>query len=81
MTRAVSFPLDDDKLRFLDQLAATMDLDRSGLLNEVVSDFLDVQAWQLAGIDRAIAEADAGKFASEAEVRAAFDAFKSSPAA
>lgn len=40
------------------------------------ADTIEVEEWQLEGIDRAIVAADAGQFASEAEVRAAFDAFK-----
>lgn len=76
-TKSVTFRLDEDHIRFLDQLALSMDRDRSYLINEAISSFLDIQRWQLEEIDRAIADADAGNFASEEEVRAAFDAFKS----
>lgn len=76
MTKAVTFRLDEAKIQTLDELAAVMDRDRSFLLTEAVDDYLDVQRWQLEGIDRAIAEADAGKFATPAEVKAAFEAFK-----
>ena len=76
MSKPITFRLDDDKLQILDQIASAMDRDRSYVLNEAVEDYLEVQQWQLEGIDRAIAEADAGSFASEEEVRAAFDAFK-----
>ena len=58
-----------------------MDRDRSRQFKEAVNDYPDVQQWQLEGIDRAIAEADAGHFATEAEVKAAFDAFKRPPSA
>lgn len=81
MTKSISVRIDDSKLQLLDQLAACMDRDRSYLLNEAIDDYLDVQQWQLAGIDQAIAEADAGHFATEAEVTAAFDAFKRPPSA
>ena len=76
MTKSVTFRIDDDKLQAIDHLAASMERDRSFLLNEAVEDYLEVQQWQLEGIDRAIAEADAGNFASDAEVKATFDAFK-----
>lgn len=79
MTKPITFRMDDEKVQILDQLAASMDRDRSYLLNEAVSDFIEIQQWQLEGIDRAIAEADAGKFASDNEVKAAFDAFKTKP--
>lgn len=81
MQKSISFRIDDDKLHLLDQLAVSQDCDRSFLLNEAVDDYLEVQQWQLAGIDQAIADADAGQFASEAEVKAAFDAFKRPPSA
>jgi predicted transcriptional regulator len=79
MVKSVSFRLDDDKLQVLDQLAQSMDRDRSYLINEAVDHYLEVKQWQVEEINKAIEEADAGHFASEAEVRAAFDAFKSQP--
>jgi predicted transcriptional regulator len=79
MTKPITFRMDDEKVEVLDQLAVAMDRDRSYLLNEAVEDYLYIQQWQLEGIDRAIADADAGKFASDEEVRAAFEAFRTKP--
>jgi predicted transcriptional regulator len=76
MVKSVSFRLDDDKLQVLDQLAQSMDRDRSYLINEAVDQYLEVKQWQIEGINKAIEEADAGQFASDEEVRVAFDAFK-----
>ena len=76
MAKPITFRMDDEKVEVLDQLAVAMDRDRSYLLNEAVEDYIYIQQWQLEGIDRAIADADAGKFASDEEVRAAFEAFK-----
>jgi predicted transcriptional regulator len=76
MSKSVTFRLEDDKLQFLDTLADTHDRDRSYLLNEAVENYIDLHRWQMDEIRQAIAEADAGDFASEAEVRAAFDGFK-----
>lgn len=76
MTKTVTFRLDDDKLQSLDQIAASMDRDRSYVLNEAVSNYLEVKQWHCEQIRLAIADADAGLFASNEEVRAAFDAFK-----
>ena len=76
MTKSVTFRLDDDKLQVLDGLATTMDRDRSYLLNEAVENYIDLHQWQINEIRQAIAEADAGDFATNEEVRAAFDAFR-----
>ena len=76
MTKSVTFRLDNDKLQFLDGLAATIDRDRSYLLNEAVENYIELHQWQVNEIRKAIAEADAGDFATEEEVRAAFAAFR-----
>jgi predicted transcriptional regulator len=78
MQKSVTFRLDDEKVAFLDQLATTMDRDRSYLINEAVENYIDLHHWQIGEIRKAIAEADAGDFASEEEVRAAFAAFTES---
>jgi predicted transcriptional regulator len=72
MTKSVTFRLDEDKLDFLDQLARSMDRDRSYLINQAIEDYLEVRRWQIEQIKKAVADADAGKFASEEEVEAFF---------
>jgi predicted transcriptional regulator len=72
MAKSVTFRLDDDKLDFLDQLARSMDRDRSYLINEAIEDYLEVRRWQIEQIKKAVADADAGKFASAEEVEAFF---------
>jgi RHH-type transcriptional regulator, rel operon repressor / antitoxin RelB len=54
--------------------AAARDLQRSPgeLVGEAIAAWLDLQAWQTAEIERALAEADAGDFADDAEVEAVF---------
>jgi RHH-type rel operon transcriptional repressor/antitoxin RelB len=79
MSKSVSFRIEDDNLAFLDRLAQSMDRDRSWLINQAVEDYLDVRRWQIDEITNAVAEADAGHFASPEDVRAAFDAFKNQP--
>jgi predicted transcriptional regulator len=76
MSKSVTFRLEDDKLQFLDTLAGSRDRDRSYLLNEAVENYIELHQWQMDEIRQAMAEAEAGDLASEAEVRAAFDAFK-----
>jgi predicted transcriptional regulator len=72
MAKSVTFRLDDDKLDFLDQLARSMDRDRSYLINEAIEDYLEIRRWQIEQIRKAVADADAGKFASADEVEAFF---------
>ena len=76
MTKSVTFRTDSKNIRLLDQLAKSLDRDRSYLINEAINDFLEVQKWQLAAIDSAVKGADAGNFASDKEVAKAFAAFK-----
>jgi predicted transcriptional regulator len=68
----VTFRLDRQKRDALDAIAASMDRDRSYILNEAVEAYLEMHQWQIEEITAAIAEADAGDFASSEEVRATF---------
>jgi RHH-type transcriptional regulator, rel operon repressor / antitoxin RelB len=76
MTKSVTFRIDDDKLAFLDELASSQKRDRSHIINQAVDNYIEVKRWHIEQIEKAVAEADAGKFASPDDVRAAFDAFK-----
>ena len=69
--RTLSFRLDSDKAGALDALAEAMDRDRSYLLNEAVTAYLDVQHWHLEQIKAGIREADAGRMVNHAAVKAA----------
>jgi RHH-type rel operon transcriptional repressor/antitoxin RelB len=68
----ISFRLETDKKEKLDAIAASLDRDRSYLLNEAIDAYLDVHQWQIEHIREGIRQADAGEFASEAQVAAAF---------
>jgi len=81
MNKSVTFRLAEDKLQEIDQLATMMDRDRSYLINEAVEGYLEIQRWQLEGIDQAIAEADAGRFATDEEVKRVFVALKGAASA
>jgi len=72
----VTFRLDQEKRDALDAIAAGMDRDRSYVLNEAIDVYLEMQKWQLQEIQKGIAEADAGDFASEEEVMAVFTNLK-----
>jgi predicted transcriptional regulator len=69
---AITFRLDAEKTKALDALAAGLDRDRSWVLNEAVRAYLEVHRWQLDHIAEGVRQADAGKFASAAEVDATF---------
>lgn len=68
----ITFRLDSDKRAALDAIAAGMDRDRSYLINEAITLYLEMQQWQIEEIQRAVAEAEAGDFATEDEVTAVF---------
>ena len=76
MAKSVTFRMEEEKIQAIDHLADSMERDRSYLINEAIDQYLEVKRWHAEQIELAIAEADAGKFASAGEVRAAFDTFK-----
>jgi predicted transcriptional regulator len=68
----VTFRIDSNMKDALDAIAEGMDRDRSYVLNEAVSAYLDIHRWQIDHIKEGLRQADAGEFATEAEVAAAF---------
>ena len=67
--QTISFRLESDKVNALDVLAKALDRDRTYLLNEAVSAYLDIQQWQLEHIKASIKQADAGRLIDHAEVK------------
>ena len=65
----VSFRIEPDKLDALDSLAHALDRDRTCLLNEAVTAYLDVQQWQVAQIQKSLKQADAGDVVSHQKVK------------
>jgi RHH-type transcriptional regulator, rel operon repressor / antitoxin RelB len=72
----ISFRLDAKKRKALDALAQAQDRDRTYVLNEAIDAYLDVHQWQIEHINEGIRQADAGEFATEAEVAAAFSRWR-----
>jgi RHH-type transcriptional regulator, rel operon repressor / antitoxin RelB len=68
----VTFRLERDKRAALDEIAAGLDRDRSYVINEAITAYLEIHQWQIEEIQNGIAEAEAEDFASEAEVDAMF---------
>lgn len=68
----VTVRLDAEKRAALDALASATDRDRSYLINEAIDAYLDVHRWQIAHIGKGVRQAEAGDFATDEEVAAAF---------
>lgn len=64
----ISFRIDADAKRALDTIASALDRDRSYVLNEAVAAYIEVQKWHLAHIREGLRQAEAGEFATDAEV-------------
>ena len=56
----------------LDALARSTKRSRSFLAAEAIASYVETNDWQVAEIGAAVKEADAGEFASNAEIEAAF---------
>lgn len=54
----------------LDKLADATHRSKSYLAGEAIRQYLELEAWQVGEIQQALMEADAGDFASDAEVAA-----------
>lgn len=67
--QTISFRLDSEKVTALDALAETLDRDRTYLLNEAVTAYLEVQEWQVKRIKAAIRQADEGQLVDHKEVK------------
>ena len=68
----ISFRLESDKREALDAVASALDRDRTYILNAAIDAYLDVHQWQMDHIREGLRQANAGEFASEAEMKAAF---------
>jgi RHH-type transcriptional regulator, rel operon repressor / antitoxin RelB len=64
----ITFRLDTDKKKALDAIAVGLDRDRSYVLNQAIEAYLDVHHWQLQHVQEGLRQADAGEFATDAEV-------------
>lgn len=59
----------------LDKLADATHRSKSWLAGEAIKQYLDLEAWQVGEIAQALKEADAGDFASDAEVAAVVEKY------
>jgi len=67
-----TFLLDSEKKEALKAIATVTDRDLTYVLNEAIASYLDIYQWLLDEINKGVAEAEAGDFASDDEVKAVF---------
>jgi predicted transcriptional regulator len=60
----------------LDAIADDIDRPRSWVVNRALEAFVASETWQIEEIKRGLAEADAGEFATDAEVDATFEKWR-----
>ncbi|MBE9164732.1 CopG family ribbon-helix-helix protein [Tychonema sp. LEGE 06208] len=68
----VTFPIDSEKKEALRAIATVMDRDLTYVLNEAIASYLENYQSLLDEINKGVAEAEAGDFASDDEVQAVF---------
>jgi len=73
MSSLVSIRTDSDLLSQFTALAEATGRTRSFLINQAMREFVERESWQVAAIQKAVKEADAGDFATSEEI-AAMDA-------
>ena len=71
MAESLSVRLDAKSKRRLDKLAAATARNKSVVAADAIRAYLDLYEWQVNEIRAGLREADAGDFASHAEVKAA----------
>ena len=69
MSTTLTIRLESDLKDRLDDLANVTNRSKSFLAAEAIQEFVDLNEWQLQEIKTALAEADAGDFASAKELR------------
>ena len=67
--RTISFRIPSEKVETLDALAATMDRDRTYLLNEAVEHYLKLNEYHIKLIEKGLRAAERGDFVPDAEMK------------
>ncbi len=71
-TTTVTVELPIEVKQRLEELARTISRSEDRLAADAICSYLDLQDWQIGEIEKGIAEADAGEFASDEEVASTF---------
>lgn len=70
MASTMTVDLDDEMQSRLERLATTTQRSESLLAAEAIREYLDHHEWQVAEVQAALSEAEAGDFASDEDVAA-----------
>ncbi len=73
MTTTMTIRLDARLKKHLEKLATATHRSKSFLAVEAIRRYIETNAWQVQEIRAAISEADAGDFATDAEIKAVVD--------
>ncbi|MEQ1775244.1 MAG: ribbon-helix-helix protein, CopG family [Burkholderiales bacterium] len=73
MSEPVALRLDADIRKRLDQLAKTTERSRSALAAEAVKQFVELNEWQIAAIQKGVQQADSGQFIDHAKLKAKWE--------
>lgn len=68
MSAVLTVRVADEVKDQMDSLAEATGRTRSWIASEAIKQYLDLEGWQIGELRKALAEADAGDFASDAEV-------------
>lgn len=75
-TTTMTIRLTPDVKKKLEKLARSTGRSKSFLAAEAIQSYLDIEAWQIKEIKKGLQEADAGDFATDAEVEAVLSKWK-----
>lgn len=70
--QTLTITLEADRKAALDSAAEARGRDRDALIDEALVNWLELQSWQAREIEAGLADAEAGNFATEAEIDAAY---------
>ena len=65
--------IDPETKQALDTIAATLDRDRSYVVNEALAAYVETHQWQIEHIRRGLREANTGKFVPERAMKRAIE--------
>ena len=76
MSTTMTIRLEDEVKDRLDRLAESTQRSKSFLAAQAIREFVETNEWQIAEIQAALAEADAGDFAGDKDVTALAEKWK-----
>ena len=71
--QTISFRTEKSKKIILDDLAASLNQDRSAILNKAIDILINVYDWQLQHIEKSLQQAENQEFIEESKWRQAFN--------